>query len=77
MSEKIIWNGSEPITIGEADKDGKPVKVLVLNPGDEIPPEWIEKMKASPGGVDMIGQDDPLDMGGVEEFYRKRKEGSH
>lgn len=67
----MIWRGSSPIVVGEVDDDGKVIEKLVINPGERIPEKWLRKMKAQ-GGADMIGQEDPLDMEGVQRAYKNK-----
>ncbi len=39
------WLGKSPITVGEVDEQGNPVLKRTFFPGDDIPPEWLERMR--------------------------------
>ncbi len=70
------WLGTQPIMIGTLDeKTGRPGETLVIQPGDEIPAEWVAELaraKAT-GNLEFIGSSSPLNPEVVAQHYASKR----
>ncbi len=70
----MIWQGKSPFTVGITDEHGNVTESFTAQPGQMIPPKWMQVIKESKGDVLMVndnGKHDPKQV--KEEFLKNWK----
>lgn len=79
----MLWEGKKELVVGEVDENGKIVRQFRIQPGDEIPEEAVEMIRAagesvtnipydSNGGYSKKFVEDAYLSGDPEKFYRQK-----
>lgn len=70
----MIWRGKSPFTVGVLDDFGNIVESFTAQPGQMIPPKWMQVIRDQKGDIleiDNKGKHDPEQV--KREFLKKWK----